>query len=354
MHHRALRASGQADYLNASFSRIEGAGDLGTAKLTLVMYRFAAVLLSAIPLFAAASQDTVHVVVAADGSGDFQTVQRAIDHAPVYGKKRLVIEIRPGIYHERVTVPQDKPRVTFLGSDAAHTIISFDTGASSVGGTFFSSTADIEGAGFEAAHITFENSHGPGTQAVAVMIHSDKAVFEDCRFVAWQDTLYAASGRQFYRDCFIEGHVDFIFGNAAAVFENCEIHSRGAGYITAQSRLTPDGPTGFVFDHCKITGENTGKGVYLGRPWRPYARVVYLDCWLGDHIIPAGWDNWNSKDNESTAWFGEYDSQGPGAKKDDRVHWGHSLTAAEARQFEPNTFLRGDDNWKPTAVQVGS
>ena len=132
--------------------------------MSFLMCRLAALLFSAVPLYAAGTRDTAHIVVATDGTGDFATVQRAIDHAPVYRDKRLVIEIRPGIYHERVTVPQDKPRVTFLGSDAAHTIITFDAGASSVGGTFFSSTVDIEGAEFEAAHITFENSHGPGTR----------------------------------------------------------------------------------------------------------------------------------------------------------------------------------------------
>ncbi len=206
----------------------------------------------------------------------------------------------------------------------------------------------MQGSDFEAANITFENTHGPGTQAVALMIHSDRAVFEKCRFLGWQDTLYAASGRQYYRDCFIEGHVDFIFGNAAAVFENCEIHSRGQGYITAQSRVTPDADTGFVFIHCKITGENTAKGVFLGRPWRPYARVVYIDCWLGEHIRPEGWNNWGKASNEKTAWFGEYNCTGPGAKQDQRVAWAHKLTKKEAARFEPDVFLAGHDRWRPT------
>lgn len=294
----------------------------------------------------------VRVVVAADGSGDFKTVQMAIDHAPPYGDQRLIIEIRPGTYHERVTVPQDKARVTFLGTDAATTLITYNAGAVNVGGTFFSSTVDVEGADFEAANITFENSYGTGTQAVAVMIHSDRAVFEKCRFLGWQDTLYAASGRQFYRDCYIAGHVDFIFGNAGAVFENCEIHSRGAGYITAQSRVTPGGDTGFVFIHCKLTGEDSGKGVYLGRPWRPYSRVVFLSCWLGDHIRPEGWIDWNQNGSYKTTWYGEYDSTGPGAKSGARVSWAHSLSASEAAAFQPDTFLRGSDGWQPTKVKI--
>jgi pectinesterase len=231
-------------------------------------------------------------------------------------------------------------------------VITYNAGAKDVGGTFFSSSVDVEAPEFQAANITFENSYGVGTQAVALMIHSDKAVFEKCRFVGWQDTLYAASGRQYYRDCFIEGHVDFIFGNAAAVFEDCEIHSRGAGYITAQSRLTPDGTTGFVFLKCKIIGENTGRGVYLGRPWRPYSRVVFLKCWLGDHILPEGWSNWAKTENDKTAWYGEYDCTGPGAKQASRVAWAHTLTAAEAGSFEPDKFLRGDDNWQPGKVTI--
>ncbi len=211
----------------------------------------------------------------------------------------------------------------------------------------------MEGSQFEATNITFENSYGTGTQAVALMIHSDRAVFEKCRFIGWQDTLYAASGRQYYRDCFIEGHVDFIFGNAAAVFQNCEIHSRGAGYITAQSRITPDGSTGYVFIDCKITGENTGKGVYLGRPWRPYSRVIYLNCWLGDHILPEGWSNWNKTDNDKTAWYAEFGSRGPGANQEKRVSWAHTLTATEVAAFQPDVFLRGSDGWQPDKIKVG-
>ncbi|MGH9582508.1 MAG: pectinesterase family protein [Bryobacteraceae bacterium] len=305
-----------------------------------------------ISALAAQGPGTLRVVVAQDGSGDFKTIQMAIDHAPPYGEKRLVIEIRPGIYRERVVIPQDRPRVTFSGTDAAKTVITYNMSAKEAGGTFFSSTVDVQGAAFEADNITFENSYGTGSQAVAAMIHSDKAIFKKCRFLGWQDTLYAASGRQYYRDCHIAGHVDFIFGNAAAVFEKCEIHSRGRGYVTAQSRVTPNGPTGFVFIHCKLTGENTGKGVYLGRPWRRYARVVFIDCRLGKHILPQGWSNWNKTDNYKTTWYGEYGSTGPGAKPAERVPWAHQLTAAEAAQFEPDVFLRGSDDWQPDRVRI--
>jgi len=278
----------------------------------------------------AAPNSDVHAVVAADGSGDFRTVQSAIDHAldhgPLRPKQRLVIEIRPGTYHERVMIPQDRPRVTFRGTDAAGTIITFNAGAKDVGGTFFSSTVEVQGAEFEATDITFENTYGLGTQAVAITVHSDRAAFRKCRFVGWQDTLYAASGRQYFRDCFIEGHVDFIFGNATAVFENCEIRSRGDGYITAQSRLTPDSATGYVFIRCKLTGENTKQGVYLGRPWRDYSRVVFVDCYLGEHIRPEGWSDWDDTGRNKTAWYAEYESEGPGAKKSERVPGAPAIT----------------------------
>jgi pectinesterase len=286
----------------------------------------------------------VHVVVSQDGKGDFKTIQQAIDHAPPYGNDRLIVEIRPGSYHERVMVPQDKPRVTFLGKDAASTIITYSMSATAAGGTFFSSIVHIEAAEFEAENVTFENSYGVGSQAVAISIQSDKAEFRKCRFLGWQDTVYANKGRQYFKDCYIAGHVDFIFGNATAFFENCEIHSLGAGYLTAQSRLAADSSTGYVFYKCNFTGENTGKGVFLGRPWRPYARVVYLDCTLGAHIRPEGWDNWRDAENEKTAWFAEYNSKGPGADAAKRAGWAHTLTAEEAKPFEKDNFLQG---WKP-------
>ena len=305
---------------------------------------FARVVPAVKPYLLAAS---VHFVVAADGSGDAKTIQYAIDHAPtVTGGQRLVIEIRPGVYHERVTVPRLRARVTLRGTDAASTIITYDMSAKAAGGTFFSSTVDVEGDDFEAENITFQNSFGTGSQAVAISVHSDRAQFHKCRFLGRQDTLYAAYGRQYYKDCYIAGHVDFIFGNATAVFDDCEIHSLGAGYITAQSRTTPEQTTGFVFRRCRLTGENTGKGVYLGRPWRPYSRVVFLGCALGEHILPAGWDNWRSAANEATAWYAEAGSTGPGAKGP-RVAWAKHLREDDRQRFAPENFLKGDDGWTP-------
>jgi len=283
----------------------------------------------------------MQVVVNPDGSGDFKTIQMAVDHAPfVAAGQRLIVDIRPGIYKERVIVPQDRPRTTFLGRDAMTTIITAAMSAKEAGGTFLSSTVDIEAPAFEAGNITFENTFGVGSQAVAIKVHSDNSEFRNCRFLGWQDTLYAATGRQHYKNSYIAGHVDFIFGNATAVFENCEIHSRGDGYITAQSRTAPDLSTGFVFIRCHLTGENTQQGVYLGRPWRPYSRVVFIDCEMDAHIRPEGWDNWNDPNNQRMAWYGESGSTGAGASPAARVTWVHKLTPKEALEFRPETFLK--------------
>jgi pectinesterase len=290
----------------------------------------------------------IQVVVNPDGSGDFKTIQMAIDHAPfVAAGQRLMIEIRPGIYHERLVVPQDRPRTTFVGRDAKTTVITAAMSAKEAGGTFLSSTVEVQGAEFQAESVTFENSFGVGSQAVAIMIHSDRAEFRRCRFLGWQDTLYAATGRQYYKDCYIEGHVDFIFGNAAALFDNCEIHSKGDGYLTANNRTAADMTTGLVFYRCRLTGEGQTKGSFLGRPWRPYSRVVYIECNMDAFIRPEGWDNWKDAKNEATAWYGEIGSMGEGARTSDRVKWAHVLTAAEAAVFLPDVFLRGGDGWNP-------
>jgi len=298
---------------------------------------------AALPLSAAVAP--IHVVVAQDGTGDFPTVQNAVDHVmdrvldPYSG--RVIIEIKPGVYHERVRIPPDRPRITLLGSDAAKTVISYSVGAKDVGGTFFSAVVDIGAAEFEADNITFENTYGAGTQAVAVSVHSDRAIFRHCRFLAMQDTLYAASGRQYYEDCYIAGHVDFIFGDAEALFERCEIRSRGTGYLTAVSKTMPAGKDGFVFDHCRLTADPGVKDVYLGRPWRLYARTAFLNCWMGEHIRSEGWNNWNKPEAEKDSYYAEFGSEGPGGVMDKRVKWAHTLTGSEAEKILTEA-------WKPT------
>lgn len=322
------------------------------------------------PVLKSQPPPALHFSVSPDGTADFPTIQRAIDHAldtVPQNNRRVVLDIRPGHYRERLKIPQDRPLLRLSGANPATTVITSAMSAAQAGGTFFSSIVEVNGAAFEAENLTFENSFGTGSQAVAVSVHSDRAVFRGCTFLGWQDTLYAASGRQYYKDCRIEGHVDFIFGNAAAVFENCEIFSRGSGYITAHSRTTPDQPTGYVFRRCRLTAppglrraagtpappdspfppKDSGSGVFLGRPWRPHARVVYVDCEMGAHIRAEGWDNWRNAANEATAFFAESGSQGPGASAAARVPWARLLSSAELKAFETESFLGGSDGWRP-------
>ena len=308
----------------------------------------------------------------------FPTIQNALDHYPwpapnSLGKDgkpaRVYIEIAPGIYHERVIITQNHPNITLIGTGKRpeDTVITNSLDAKHAGGTFFTETVQINGPGFEADNITFENAAGNTGQAVAAAVRSDRSVFKHCRFLGHQDTLFADYGRQYYLDSYIEGGVDFIFGNAAAVFNRSEIHANGPGFLTAQSRTSPDQPTGYVILNSKVTvnfeqtsptdpnapgaksmafAHNT---TALGRPWRPYSRVIYIDTELPATLDPAGWNNWNNPANEKTAYYGEFGNKGPGANFLSRVPWSHRLTSEHANQYLPQNFLRGTDNWNPIA-----
>jgi PelA/Pel-15E family pectate lyase len=277
------------------------------------------------------------MVVAADGSGDFRTVQQAVDE--VQGNKPVVIHIKPGVYREQIRVSAGKRQITLRGDDPRQTVLTYRISAQQAGNTRLAFSTLINADDFRAENLTFENSFGTGSQAVALFVDADRTSFHNCRFLGWQDTLFVNGSRHFFKNCYIEGHVDFIFGTASAVFENCTIHSKGPGYVTAHYRTSNDEDTGFVFLGCRLTGENTGAGVYLGRPWRPYARVVFIDCWLGSHIRAEGWDNWRDPAREKTASFAEYRSKGPGANPTARVAWSRQLTAREAAEFSREKFF---------------
>jgi len=290
-------------------------------------------------LFVAKVQAAQKIVVAADGSGDFRTVQQALDHVPDNNNQPVVIHIKPGVYNEQIRVSAGKNHVTLRGEDPQKTILTFKLSALQAGNTRLAFSTLVNGNDFRAENLTFENTFGTGSQAVALFVDAERASFENCRFLGWQDTLFVNGSRHYFKNCYIEGHVDFIFGTASAVFEDCTIHSKGQGYVTAHYRLSNDENTGFVFLRCRLTGANTGNGVYLGRPWRPYARVVFVDCWLGSHIRPEAWDNWRDPAREKTAWFGEYKSKGPGANPKARVAWSRQLTSQEAAQFSRSKFF---------------
>jgi PelA/Pel-15E family pectate lyase len=277
------------------------------------------------------------IIVATDGSGDFRTVQQAVDH--VQSNQPVVIHIKPGVYHEQLRVSAGKRFITLRGDDPRKTVLTYSLSAQQAGNTRLAFSTLINADDFRAENLTFENSFGIGSQAVALFVDADRATFKNCRFLGWQDTLFVNGSRHLFRGCYIEGHVDFIFGTASAVFEDCTIHSKGPGYVTAHYRTSNEEDTGFVFVRCRLTGADTGRSVYLGRPWRPYARVVFIDCWLGDHIRAEGWDNWRDPTREKTAWFGEYKSKGPGANPSARVAWSRQLSDREAAEFSRARFF---------------
>ena len=301
----------------------------------------------------------------------FPTIQNALDHHPWPGPNgRVFIEIAPGTYNERVIVTQNHPNVTLLGMGKSpeDVVITNSLNAKTAGGTFFTETVEINGAGFQADNITFENAAGNTGQAVAVANRADRSIFKHCRFLGHQDTLFADYGRQYYVNSYIEGGVDFIFGNAAAVFEHSELHANGPGYLTAQSRTAPDQPTGYVIVDSKVTSsiEHSGATMNpdtpgakstasahdttgLGRPWRPYSRVIYIHSELPADLNPAGWNNWNNPANEKTAYYAEFGSTGSGANPSTRVPWSHQLTPAQANEYLPQNFLSGEDHWNPRA-----
>jgi pectinesterase len=297
----------------------------------------AALGLAALVAHAQVAPPTGPLVVAADGSGQFRTVQAAIDAAPSQSTGPVVIRLKRGAYHEKVLIPATKPHLVLRGDDAATTVITYadHVGANGIS-TPTSYSVLVKAADFTAENVTFENAAGyTAGQAVALHVEADRATFRHCRLVGNQDVLFLALGgtRQYFRDCYIEGTTDFIFGASTAVFSHCVIKSKKNSFVTAAS--TPAGQAyGFVFLACKLTADTTlAKKVYLGRPWRPNAKVAYLGCELGNHIMPAGWDNWKNPANEQTAYYAEYRSTGPGANPAARVPWAHQLTTQEAKQY---------------------
>ena len=282
-------------------------------------------------------------VVAQDGSGDFFTVQEAINAVPDFRKNiRTTILIRKGTYKEKIIIPESKINVSLIGEEGATlTNDDFANKKNVFGenmGTSGSSSCYIYAPDFYAENITFENSAGPVGQAVACFVSADRAFFKNCRLLGFQDS------RQYYEDCYIEGTVDFIFGWSTAVFNRCHIHSKRDGYVTAPS--TDQGKKyGYVFYDCKLTASPEAKKVYLSRPWRPYAQAVFVRCELGQHVLPEGWNNWGKKENEKTAFYAEYDSRGEGANPKARAAFSHQLKTLKGYEIE--TVLAGDDGWNP-------
>ncbi len=292
------------------------------------------------------------ITVAQDGSGDFKTVQSALDVIPEGNDKPVTIFIKKGIYKEVVIVDARKSFITLEGENSEKTVLTYDNHAGTrlpngdTLNTWTCASFFVYGNDFHARNLTFENNAGFNAgQAVALRIEGNRASFKNCRMTGFQDVLFlSGSGvKHYFKDCYIEGTTDFIFGAATAVFEDCHIHSKKNSHVTAAST---NGiiPFGFVFFNCRLTSDSTVNKVSLGRPWSPTASVTYLNCWMGKHIIPEGWNNWRNPANETTARYAEYKSSGPGANPAARVKWAKQLTEEEVKRFTLKNIL---GEWKP-------
>lgn len=321
---------------------------------------FSVVLMALFSLLSFKIKDKT-IVVSKDGKGDFTTVQQAINAIENNSLARTKVFIKNGIYREKITIPETKGAILLEGENPEKTVITYDDYASKKNaegkeiGTTGSSTIFIYSNDFTAKNISFENSSGRVGQAVAVLTSGDRIAFENCRFLGNQDTLYLKGAqdledktkpsRNYFKNCYIEGTTDYIFGAGTAVFENCIIYSKEtASYITAAS--TPQGNEfGFVFINSKIIGNAKEHSVYLGRPWRPFARTVYIDCELNSTIQPEGWHNWNKTEAEKTTLYAESNSKGAGANRTQRVPWSHQLNKKERKKYTPDNILQGKDHW---------
>lgn len=290
--------------------------------------------------------------VSRDGTGDFRTIDEAVEVCRAFMDYHKVIYVKKGTYKEKLVIPSWLTNIEICGEDAATTIITYDdhanirlAGTEKGMGTFRTYTVKVQGSRITFKNITIENNAARLGQAVALHTEGDCLRFINCRFLGNQDTIYTGTGnsRLYFYNCYIEGTTDFIFGPSTAWFENCTIHSKINSYVTAAS--TPaDTAYGYVFNKCRLTAAEGVDKVYLGRPWRPYAYTLFMNCELGAHIRPEGWHNWGKKSNESTARYLEYNNTGAGADTSERAAWSRRLTKKEAEKvvsdFKKDSFFK--------------
>nr|WP_315417659.1 pectinesterase family protein [uncultured Pedobacter sp.] len=304
------------------------------------------------------------ITVAQDGSGNYKTIQEAVNSMRDLGEKEVKIQVKNGTYKEKLIIPSWKIRISIVGEDTENTIITFDdysgkansSGKDAFGNpkfsTYTSFTVLVQGNDIHLENLTIINSSGRVGQAVALHVEGDRFIAKNCRFLGNQDTLYAAieNSRQFFQNCYIEGTTDFIFGKATVVFQNCTIKSLSDSYVTAASTSSQQ-KFGFVFINCKLIADETVTKAYLGRPWRPYAKTVFITCELGKHILPEGWNPWKGDlmfpDKELTVFYAEYKNKGDGASPKTRLSWTKQLTDKEAKNYTLKNILSGSDQWNP-------
>lgn len=292
-------------------------------------------------------QDTI--VVSRDGTGNFRTLQEAIESARAFMDYTVTIYVKNGVYKEKVIVPSWVENIDIIGEDRDKTIITYDDHANiNKMGTFRTYTVKVEGSDITFKNLTIENNAAQLGQAVALHTEGDRLKFINCRILGNQDTIYTGAKftRLYFKDCYIDGTTDFIFGPSTALFTLCIIHSKRNSYVTAAS--TPkEAKYGYVFKHCKLTAEPGVDKVYLGRPWRPYAYTLFIECELGKHIVLAGWHNWGKQSNEETARYMEYKNTGEGANASERVAWSKQLTKKEAEAVTVDAIFRTQSDWNP-------
>ncbi|WP_114822184.1 pectinesterase family protein [Chryseobacterium sp. KLBC 52] len=301
------------------------------------------------------SKPYITVTVAQDGSGDFTTIQKAINSVRELGPAEALIKIKAGIYYEKVIIPSSKHKITLEGENRNNTVITNNDFSGKTDAfhekmtTFNSYTLLVMGDDSKISNLTIQNSSCNEGQAVSLHVEGDRFVIKESDILGCQDTLYSASNhsRQYFENCYIEGTTDFIFGQATAVFKNCTIKSLTDSYITAAA-TEMDRKYGFVFFDCKLTAKDEVSKVYLGRPWRPYAKTVFINTEMGKHILPEGWNPWKGDkmfpDKEKTAYYAEYGSKGEGGNPSKRVSWSHQLTAKDLKNY---TLEKIFDNWNP-------
>ena len=295
------------------------------------------------------------LVVSRDGTGQFRTIGEAVEVCRAFMEYHKVIYVKNGIYKEKLIIPSWLTNIEVCGESAEKTIITYDdhanirlTATNLPMGTFRTYTVKVEGSDITFKNITIENNAAKLGQAVALHTEGDRLLFVGCRLLGNQDTVYTGVGgtRLYFKDCYIEGTTDFIFGPSTAWFENCTIQSKANSYVTAAS--TPkDVAYGYVFNNCRLTAAEGVTRVYLGRPWRPYAYTLFMNCELGPHIVPQGWHNWGKTTNEQTARYLEYGNTGEGANVSGRAPWSKQLTKKDAAQVTLDNVFKMDTGWIP-------
>eukprot|EP00250_Pteridium_aquilinum_P008796 c18214_g1_i2 orf=306-1379(-) len=303
---------------------------------------------SLLPSYSQSAIISRYIVVDKHGNGQYRTIQAAVDSVPESNKQWVYIQINAGLYVEKVTIPYTKPYIIFQGAGRTSTVISWSDRASS-SGTADSATFSANADSFVARGMGFRNAAPPpqpgayGGQAVAVLLSGDMMAFYECGFYGAQDTLFDYQGRHYFKGCYIEGSIDFIFGHGQSTYKGCELYVKAqpgylSGSITAQNRDDSRDAGGFVFVECKIGG--TGE-VFLGRAWGAYSRVIFMYTYMSSIITPEGWSDWGNPSRRSTAFYGEYKCYGPGADTSGRASWSHKLSDAQAQPFLELNYING-------------